>query len=114
MVGADKEFAPELSVRNFLSASDLSYVNTHIILIMKSLYYPQPPGCRLKATQRAVKWRKVPVIQLRNADHTSAISLASGKRQPMTMQIQNCRSTKFALDLNTGNGNLSEVNKIAL
>jgi len=30
----------------------------------------------------------------------------------MTMQIRNCRSTKFALDLNIGSGNLTGVNKI--
>ena len=39
-------------------------------------------------------------------------SSGSGKQQPMTMHIRICGSTKFALDLNTGNGNLSEVNKI--
>ena len=31
----------------------------------------------------------------------------------MTAKIRDCCSTKFALDLNTKSGNLSEVNKIA-
>jgi len=50
-----------------------------------------------------------------NADLACAISSASGKWQPMTTQIQNCRSFKFALGLNTrnGSGNLIEVNEIA-
>jgi len=30
----------------------------------------------------------------------------------MTMQIQICHFTEFALDLNIGSGNLSKVNKI--
>jgi len=63
-----------------------------------------------------LKWlsngRQLPAIQRQNADHVCAISSASGKRQPMTAQIQICRSTKFALDLNTGSGNLSQVKKI--
>jgi len=53
------------------------------------------------------------VIQRQNADPACAISSASGKRQPMTTQFRICRSSKFVLDLNTGRGNLSGVNKIA-
>jgi len=34
---------------------------------------------------------------------------ASGKRQPNTTQIWICRSAKFALDLDTGSGNLTKV-----
>jgi len=52
------------------------------------------------------------VIQRRNADPVCAISSVSGKRQPMTTQIRIFCSTKFALDLNTGSGNSSEVKKI--
>jgi len=63
------------------------------------------------------KWpssgRQLPVIQWPNADPECAIFSASGRQQPMTTQIRNCRSTKFARNLNTGSGNLSAVNKIA-
>jgi len=53
------------------------------------------------------------MIQRQNADPACTISLVSGKWQPMTAKIRDCCSTKFALDLNTKSGNLSEVNKIA-
>ena len=59
----------------------------------------------------AVKWAPTSGVQWQNADPACAISSASGKRQPMTTQIRNCRFTKIALDLNTGSGNLTEVNK---
>jgi len=36
-----------------------------------------------------------------------------GARQPMTTQIRIFRFNEFVLDLNTGSGNLSEVNKIS-
>ena len=52
------------------------------------------------------------MIQRQSADPACAISSASGKRQPRTTRIRNCRSTEFALDLNTGSGNLTEVNEI--
>ena len=62
------------------------------------------------------KWlssgHQLPVFQRQSADPACTIS-ASGKWQPMTTQIRNCRSTKFALDLNTGSRNLTGVNKIA-
>ena len=61
------------------------------------------------------KWpssgRQLPLIQWQSADPTCAISAPSGKPQPTTTQIRNWHSTKFALDLNTGN--LTEVNKFA-
>jgi len=47
-----------------------------------------------------------------SVDPACAISLASGKQQPMTAQIRNCQSTKFPPDLNTESENLTEVNKI--
>jgi len=71
----------------------------------------------LKWSLHCSKWpssgRRLPVIQRQSADPASPISSASGNQKPTTTQIQNCRSPKFALDLSTGSGNLTEVNKIA-
>jgi len=68
-------------------------------------------------TSHHSKWpssgHQLSVIQWQNADPACPISSVSGKRQPMAMQIGVCRSTKFALDINTGSGNLSGVNKLA-
>jgi len=69
----------------------------------------QPSSYRLKTAQNG---HQFPVIQRQNADPACTISSTSGYRQPMTSQIHICRSTKFALDLNTGNP--SEVIKIAV
>ena len=69
---------------------------------------------RLPLTNRS-KWQsnghQLRVNQRQSDDH-ACISSASSKRQPMTTQIHNRRFTKFAFDLNTGSGKLTEVNKI--
>jgi len=76
----------------------------------ESLHERQPPGCCLKIAQNgqvgvSFWWSsgRLPILWALFLQH---------KRQPMTTQIQNCRSAKFALDLNTGSGNLTEVNKL--
>ena len=56
--------------------------------------------------------RQLPVIQRQTVDPACAISSASGKRQPMTTQIQISHSSELGLDPNTVSGNLPEVNKI--
>jgi len=50
------------------------------------------------SSERPSSGRQLPVIQRQNADPACAISSASGKRQPMTTQIRNCRSIKFVLE----------------
>ena len=67
----------------------------------------------LTTAQRAIKQALASGVQWQSTDTACAISSASGKRQPsVTTQIRICRPTNFALDLSTGSGNLSEVNKI--
>ena len=41
-----------------------------------------------------------------------ALFSSSGKWQPVTMQVRICHFTKFAVDLNTGGGILSETIRI--
>jgi len=80
-----------------------------------SVEFTRAATVRLPAKNRS-KWpssgRQLLVIQRQSADPACAISLVSGKRQPMTTQIQNCRSTELALDLSAGSGNLTKVYKL--
>jgi len=78
-----------------------------------SLYERQPPGCRLRPLNMVVEWASASGDPAAECWSCMRYFFSVSKLQPMTMQIQNCCSTKFALDLNSGSGNLTEVNKIA-
>jgi len=85
-------------------------------LLLAEVEFTRATTTRLPPKNRS-KWlsngRQLPVNQRQNANPACAAFSTSGKQQPMTTQIRNCRSIKFARDLNTGSGNLTEVNKIA-
>ena len=78
--------------------------------------FTRAPGCRLKTAQSgrqvgvSFRWSsgRVPILHALFLQRQP-----SGKRQPITTQIRNCGSTKSALDLNIGSGDLTEANEVA-